>query len=214
MRLRRVFALVSVAALAACGSVDEPKNNGSETNQSQGPSEEKSEGPTTDQSEDPTEDQSEDPTKDPTDEPTTDEDTGGGVGENVEIDLPDGWEEVETEGFEYHYVSTENYWDDILAQKLAGPYPPVNPEMLISVLETNLPESTGFDNITLTHRGDIEIDGKRAIVIDAVYGPDSSLSSFTYVDAGDYLWEFTVNAETAEGLAAGEAINETAVFSE
>lgn len=210
MRLRTVFALASVAALAACGSVDEPENNGSETSQSQDPTDEKSDGPTTDQSEDPTED----PTDDPTDGPTTDEGSGGGAGQNVEIDLPDGWEEVETEGFEYHYVSTENYWDDILAQKIAGPYPAVNPDMLISVLETNLSESTGFDDITITHRGDTEIDGKRAIVIDAVYGPDSTLSSFTYVDAGDYLWEFTVNAETPEGLAAGEAINESAVFSE
>ena len=180
MRLRPALATLAIAALAACGSVDEPGTDATEGGDAAG------------------------------EELTS---TDGGT-ESVTIDVPDGWEETETEGFEYHYVSPENYWDDILAQRVEGPYPDLDPDIFITVLETNLPTSTGLDDFEITHRGDTTIDGYPGIIIDATYGGASSISSFTYVDTGDYLWEFTVNAQTPEGLAAGEAINATARFSE
>ncbi|WP_147599319.1 hypothetical protein [Flaviflexus massiliensis] len=125
----------------------------------------------------------------------------------VEVQVPSGWYEAEKEGFDYQYLWEGNNWDDILAQDFTNTDFEFSGEFFSQLLENNLPSAE-----TITVRDDsAELGGYPAIIVDVTYSTDS-YTSLTYVDVDGHLWEFTVNAQTQEGIERGEAINATATF--
>ena len=131
----------------------------------------------------------------------------------VHVSVPDDWREVSPEDFVYHYVWKGNDWDDALAQYFTDSEFEMDADKFIEILRPNVEENIGSSGITLTERkGGMEIGGYHAIVIDMQSPDASTVTSFSYVNVDGTLWEFTANAQTEEGLAKAEAINQSAVF--
>lgn len=126
---------------------------------------------------------------------------------SVSIDVPSDWYESDKAGFDYQYLWDGNDWDDILAQDFNDQSYDFTGDFFRDLLESNLPDAE-----SITVRDDsAELGGYPAIIIDVTYTTDS-YTSLTYVDVDGHLWEFTVNAQTQEGIERGEAINDTATF--
>lgn len=159
---------------------------------------------------------------DDSEEPTTD---GGGpvstidsnesreAESGIEVDVPHGWEALDPESFVYHYLSSKNNWDDVLAQRFDSDLPDFKPESFQEILEANLSaDSRESQAERITYRGSVTIDGYEGFVFDTEWKNATTVSSFTYVEVDGVLWEFTVNAQDKDGLARGEAINESVTF--
>ena len=126
---------------------------------------------------------------------------------SVSIDVPSDWYESDKAGFDYQYLWDGNDWDDILAQDFNDQSYDFTGDFCRDLLESNLPDAE-----SITVRDDsAELGGYPAIIIDVTYTTDS-YTSLTYVDVDGHLWEFTVNAQTQEGIERGEDINDTATF--
>lgn len=136
-----------------------------------------------------------------------DGDEGEDAEYTVEVTVPEDWYEADKAGFDYQYLWSGNDWDDVLAQDFSDPEYEFSANFFIDLLEDNLAADA---NITLRDES-AELAGYPAIIIDVTYATES-YTSLTYVDVAGHLWEFTVNAQTLEGIERGEAINATAEF--
>lgn len=136
-----------------------------------------------------------------------DGDEGEDAEYTVEVTVPEDWYKADKAGFDYQYLWSGNDWDDVLAQDFSDPEYEFSANFFIDLLEDNLAADA---NITLRDES-AELAGYPAIIIDVTYATES-YTSLTYVDVAGHLWEFTVNAQTLEGIERGEAINATAEF--
>mgnify|MGYP001167314637 CR=1 FL=1 len=136
-----------------------------------------------------------------------DGDEGEDAEYTVEVTVPEDWYEADKVGFDYQYLWSGNDWDDVLAQDFSGTEYEFSGNFFIDLLEDNLAADA---NITLRDES-AELAGYPAIIIDVTYATES-YTSLTYVDVAGHLWEFTVNAQTLEGIERGEAIIATAEF--